>query len=372
LDTLQLCEALVGVDSVSARPNRPVCERIADELQALGARVEWQEKEGDPGQVNVLGSLGPEGAGGLALLGHADTVPWDRSMRATDRPERDGRRLYGRGACDMKGGIAAMLVAARAVDARRLGRPLRLAFTFQEEVGCHGIKHMARVGPLRVEHAIIGEPTGLAPVTMHKGYVIARYELRGQPCHSSDPRQGVSAIRAASRAIDETLGLAARFERRAPSSPLRPPWTTINVGLVSGGSARNVVPEHAGFTVELRPAPGEDGHALLREVDEVARAAARAASPGVEIRVHIDEVEPPLGIAEDRSLVRFLAVRSGRATTTVPFYTEGPAVAGMGATVVVLGPGEITQAHRHDEWVDIDALAEATEIYRDSILEFCT
>ena len=371
MDVVTLCESLVSIDSVSARPNRPVCARIAAELEQAGARITWQEKVGDSGQVNVIAAFGPDGPGGLALAGHADTVPWDRSMRATDRPERDGRRLYGRGTCDMKGGIAAMVVAA-SVGCPPLKRPLRLAFTFQEEVGCHGIKHMASVGPLQVEHTIVGEPTGLRPVTAHKGYVVVRVVARGRPCHSSDPDRGISAIHAVARAIDAALRMGASWKDEAPPSRLLPPWSTLNVGLVRGGSARNVVPEHAEFTVEMRPAPGVEPRSLIAALRDTVRAAAIDAAPGVELEFIEDDIDGPLDTPEARPLVRFCVEQTGQSPGTVPFYTEAPTLSEMGATVVVCGPGSIEQAHRQDEFVEMDALEGAVVLYRQAIREFCT
>ena len=152
LEPLQLTEELVRIDTVSTRPSEPLVRRIMEELEPLDADVRLVNKPGDKGQVNLLARIGPDVPGGLAFAGHMDTVPWDKSMRATTAPERDGRRLYGRGTCDMKGAIAAMLHAARASAGAPLLKPLWLAFTFQEEIGCHGAKLLEDVVQLPAEH----------------------------------------------------------------------------------------------------------------------------------------------------------------------------------------------------------------------------
>ena len=371
-DPVRLTEELVSFDTVSSRSNAALCARVSELLAPLGAELHEVRKPSDEAQLNLLARFGPPGPGGLALAGHTDTVPWDDSMRATTASERDGRRLYGRGTCDMKGAISAMICATAAVDRSALRKPLWLAFTFEEEIGCHGARLLAATRPLPVEHCIIGEPTGLRPVTLHKGYATMRVEFIGSPCHSSDPDQGASAVHAASRAIDALINRAAEWKQRAdPDTRLRPPWTTMNVGLVQGGSARNVVPERAFFWLETRPVPEMDRGALLQEIREVI-AAAVASVPGV--RYSLDNVvqEEAFRTPEDAAVVRWLVDRTGSDVCTVPFYTEGPFFNRMGAQTVVCGPGEIAQAHRVDEWVELDALEAAADLYRAAIEEFCT
>jgi len=371
VNPLTLTERLVAEDSVSARPNRSVCERIAEAVEPLGGVVRWVPKPGDPGHVNVLVRFGPDRPGGLALAGHADTVPWDDSMRATTSPERSGGKLYGRGTCDMKGAIAAMVCAAAGTERARLKKPLWLAFTFEEEIGCHGAKHLAEVAPLGVERCIIGEPTGLRPVTLHKGYVIAEARFAGTPCHSSDPDAGASAVHAAARAVDAVLARGLQWREDVPATPLVPPYPTVNVGLISGGTARNVVPEAARFTIEMRPLPGSDPSAMLDQLEADVVAAAATVS-GVTPTFVRKELDRPFGADPHGPLVAWLREKTSSDVASVPFYTEAAFFQMMGAEVCVCGPGEIAQAHRVDEWVAMDALGAAEVLYREAIEEFCT
>ena len=372
LDPVRLTEELVSFDTVSSRSNAPCLARVAELLEPLGALITLQRKPGDAGQVNLIARFGPDGPGGLALAGHSDTVPWDASMRATTSPERSGSKLYGRGTCDMKGAIAAMLCAVEATDRTALLDPLVLAFTFEEEIGCHGAKLLEATAPLEVEQCIIGEPTGLRPVTLHKGYVTAVATLKGTPCHSSDPSQGASAVHAAARAVDALLRLGEEWRGAPdPSCGLTPPYTTMNIGVLSGGTARNVVPEAATFSIETRPLPGTDTDALVAQLRATVAAAA-ATVPGVTAEVGHVEQDAPFRTSDDARLTRFLAETTCLDPSTVPFYTEGRRFNRMGATTVVCGPGEIAQAHRVDEWVELDALEAAAELYRAAIEEFCT
>ena len=375
MDAVRLTEDLVAFDTVSSRPNEALCARLDELLSDLGGRTERVLSPSDPGQVNLLARFGPDEGGGLGLAGHTDTVPWHASMRATTAAERDGRRLYGRGTCDMKGAIAAMVVATAAVgraQLRRLKKPLWLAFTFQEEVGCHGAKLLDAIRPLPVDHVIVGEPTGLRPVTRHKGYIFGRVSITGLPCHSSDPTQGASALHGAARAVDALLGLAEswRSERR---DGFEPPWTSLNVGLLEAGTSRNIVPGLASFTVELRPLPDQRAEDLFEAV-EGAVAAAVASVPGAQpLTWALDrlEVSEPLGTPDDADLVAWLVEQTGQPSGSVPFYTEAAILGRRGATSCVCGPGEIAQAHRADEWVELDALEAAAILYRHAIEQFC-
>jgi acetylornithine deacetylase len=371
-DPVRLTEQLVAFDTVSAKPNAPLIAFAAERLSAIGAVVAVQARPDDDGQRNLVARIGPERRGGLAFAGHADTVPWDVSMRARTDVERDGSRLYGRGTCDMKGGIAAMLLAAErwARSGRRAGKPLYVVLTFQEEIGCHGAKLLRRTVELPVDACIVGEPTGLAPVTRHKGYTASRLRVHGVPCHSSDPDRGVSAVHAAARAVEALYALGQTWRRRELSSDLSPPWPTLNVGKLAGGTARNVVAESAEMAVEIRPLPGQDGDALVSEARDVA-ASAVASVQGASAEWIIDEIDPPLHASNDAPLARFLRERSGRDAGTVPFYTEAAFLTAMGPETVVFGPGGIEQAHRVDEFVEIEALLAAEAHYFASIEAFC-
>ncbi|HZJ69474.1 MAG TPA: M20/M25/M40 family metallo-hydrolase, partial [Planctomycetota bacterium] len=286
------------------------------------------------------------------LAGHIDTVPWQPENRATAKPERDGRMLYGRGSCDMKGPIAAQIeAAARTKGALR--RPLVMLYSYAEEVGCHGALHaMAErrtVGDVAGAVAIVGEPTGCVPIVAHKGYCVAKIRLHGEPVHSSNPWAGADASVALGVLLVELHALREALRREGdPACGLTPPCTTLNTGVVSAGTAENVVPDRAAMLLEWRPVPGTDGEALRRRVQACIDGAC-AAAPGVRGALEWPDPLPPFRQEADSRLVSWLVERTGHQPGTVAFYTEAELYrAGLGVPTVVCGPGSITMAHRVD------------------------
>jgi len=376
-DVIAATEALVRVDTAPGHSTGVLVDALVEDLRGLGAgcRVQDGEHGGVP-QSNLVARLGGDGPAGLVLAGHLDTVPWRDEMRATTAPERDGRRLFGRGTCDMKGAIAAQLEAA-ACRAGRLRRPLVLAYTYAEEVGCHGALRLvdgrADLGDLSEACCVVGEPTGLRPIVAHKGYGVATVELSGAPAHSSDPWAGADV----SVAVGEVLvGLHAlrerlRLEGEAAGSDFAPPCTTLNTGMVAAGSAPNVVPDRASVSLEFRELPGFDHEALVAEVDAVLEAAL-ARAPGVSGRVRWPAPLPSFAQDVVDPLVAQLAEATGQPPGVVPFYTEAELYrGGLSVPTVVCGPGEIEQAHRVDESIAFDDLERGVALYEHLIEARC-
>jgi acetylornithine deacetylase len=375
-DVVSLTEELIAVDTAPGLPTGPLAEAIATRLRALGASVRLTDGdwEGVP-QRNVVARLGGDGPAGLILAGHIDTVPWQPGQRATARPERDGRTLYGRGSCDMKGPIAAqLLAAAQQVDALR--RPLVLLYSYAEEVGCHGaldlVRRPAAVGDVSGAVALVGEPTGTVPILAHKGYAVAKIRLLGAAAHSSNPAAGADASIALGVLLTELSALRqALVAEGDPRCGLVPPCTTLNTGVIRAGTAENVVPDRAELLLEWRPLPGFDSVALGRRVAACLQRAC-AASPGVRSELEWPEPLPPFRQAAEARVVSWLAERTGHAPGTVSFYTEAEIYrAGLGVPTVVCGPGSIEQAHRVDESIGFDELEAGVALYADAISAFC-
>jgi acetylornithine deacetylase len=376
-DVVSLTEHLVSIDSAPGCPTLPVVGVLAENLTALGASVHLQEgvHDGVP-QRNLVARLGGDEPAGLVLAGHIDTVPWSANARATTSPERDGSRLYGRGTADMKGAVAAQVeAAAQMVD--RLSRPLVLAWTYAEEVGCHGalqlVNESALMGDISEAVCMVGEPTDLAPIVGHKGYGGARIQLHGEAAHSSDPWAGADASQALGTLLRDLHELRETLRQNAPLSTVHePPCTTINTGLIQAGAARNLVPPHASIEVEFRPVPGADIEDLRRRIQACVDLAC-ASVPGVHCEVDWEECHPAFDQSPSAQVVEWLVERTGKAPAAVPFYTEAEFYrAGFGIPTVVCGPGSIQQAHRVDEWVSFDALGEGQDLYRQAIEQYCT
>lgn len=366
-----LLRQLVAIDSVSARPNGPVIDLLEARLRPLGfapRRIASRDAAGVE-KVNLVASAGPAGPGGLALVGHTDTVPFDAAWKEALSLTRKGDALYGRGACDTKGFIACALAAAEGAVRRPLRAPLHLVFTADEEVGCLGAKELARQGALRPAHAIVGEPTGLTPIRAGKGYCFGEVRIAGKEAHSAYPERGASAIAGAADLVRGLESLAADLAKRR-NDAFDPPYTTLNVGVIAGGKAKNIVAGECRFTLEWRPLPGDDRTEVPAFARELGKWLATQ-RPGLSVTVEVLRADAGVDTPAEAPLVRFLEERSGKPAGTVAFGTEAPELTELGAQAVVLGPGDIRVAHQTGEHVPIADLESCTEILGAAIERFC-
>lgn len=363
---------LVSLDSVSSRSNVEIISYLADVCETAGFTATRFPYTDDAGVAKINLIAAPAGSLAtieLALVGHTDTVPFDPAWNAAlELTERDGK-LFGRGACDTKAFIAAAITAAEGLDPAKLRKPLALVFTADEEIGCLGAKRLADTRPAKVRYAIVGEPTSLQPMRAGKGYCLAEIKVPGREAHSAYPQLGTSAIFRAARLIEriEMIAEELRADRR---DGFDPPYTTLNVGVIKGGTAKNVVPGECRFTVEWRPVPNQETNHVL---DLVRQAVTDLQKEYSDFDCEIDEARADESFAtrEDSPLVQFLKEASGNEPGTVAFGTEAPSMIALGADAVVFGPGDIRVAHRTGEFVPLDELNECVEILRRAIERFC-
>ncbi|MBN8899040.1 MAG: acetylornithine deacetylase, partial [Rhodospirillales bacterium] len=313
--------------------------------------------------------------GGIALSGHVDTVPVDGQAWSADpfALRRTDGKLFARGACDMKGFVAACLAAVPALKARALGKPVHLFITYDEEVGCWGaqrlIEDVAASG-LRPDLCIVGEPTGMQPVLAHKGKLNLGVTVRGKPGHSSEPAKGVNAVHAAAEAIAWVAAEARRLAKEGPfEDGFDPPHTTIHVGTVEGGTILNIIPERASFTMEWRHIPADDPHLamqrLQRYVAETIEPAMHAVDPRTGFDWEIQLEMPGLSLSPDHALTTLVKQLTGaNATGKVSYGTEGGYYEKAGIPAIVCGPGHIAQAHQPDEWIAESELAACDAFIR--------
>ncbi|HEX8920066.1 MAG TPA: acetylornithine deacetylase [Pyrinomonadaceae bacterium] len=373
----QTLAELVRIDSVSARSNAEIINLLATRAQTLGFRVKTFPYTDERGveKVNMVAVAGDCSSTlekievELALVGHTDTVPfdpaWADALRLT---ERDGK-LYGRGACDTKGFIAAAITALEGADLRKLRRPLALVFTADEEVGCLGAKQLADTHALRARYSIVGEPTSLQPMRAGKGYCLAEVTVRGREGHSAYPALGASAIFRAARLINRIEKIAEELKSDTLQQ-FEPPFTTVNVGLIRGGTAKNIIAGECRFTLEWRPLPGQAASHLL-DLINAAIADEREREADFACSIEVIRLDQGMETAEDSALVRFLEEATGRDAGTISFGTEAPQMAEMGAEAVVLGPGNIRVAHRTEEFVPLEDLRECVQVLSRAIEHFC-
>ncbi|MGB8509596.1 MAG: acetylornithine deacetylase [Pyrinomonadaceae bacterium] len=371
----QTLAELVRMDSRSSNSNVEIISYLAARAEGFGmcARVLPYTDERGVKKLQLVAVWPRETKDDdeieLALVGHTDTVPFDPAWTdALMLVERDGK-LYGRGACDTKGFIAAALAALDGVDLKALRRPLALVFTADEEVGCLGAKRLADARSLRVRNAIVGEPTSLQPIRAGKGYCLAEVTIKGREGHSAYPHLGASAIMRAARLITRIESMAEKLKEDARRI-FDPPHTTVNVGLINGGTAKNIIAGECRFTFEWRPVPGQSASHVVRLIEDEIEAL-RASDADYDCDVHVIRLDESMETPADAVLVRALEEATGKAAGAVSFGTEAPQLAELGAQAVVFGPGDIRVAHRTDEFVPVTELRECARILRVMIERFC-
>lgn len=362
MDTTEILNAIVGFPTVTGGPNLELMRWLQQRLTKLGADVRVMPGT-DANRINLWARLGPEGLDGVVLSAHADVVPVAGQAWNSDPfqlTERDGR-LYGRGSVDMKGFLAGMLTAAGLASRRPLRRPLYLAISHDEEIGCVGVRPMLQAlaaEGFQARACIVGEPTGLVIATGHKGKVAARITCRGQAAHSANPGLGINAIGMAAEMVREIEALAAWLAAEGSrDEAYAVPHGTAQVGTIQGGTALNIVPAEASLAFEIRSPAGEDVERLLARLRS--RAAEIAAVRGGEITVAVTNAYPGLAETETSAAVA-LAAAAGASTdyTKLDFGTEaGLFRAILGLPTVVCGPGSITRAHKPDEFITRDEIA---------------
>lgn len=368
-DVIALLGELVAIDSTSTKSNLPVIEVLDRRLTALGLTTQRQRYVDDAGveKANLLATTG-EGLPELALVGHSDCVPFDAGWREALTLTERGDFLYGRGACDTKAFIACAVVAMERVKAK-LRKPAMLVFTADEELGCVGAKKLVEAGLGKARRALIGEPTSLRPIRANKGYCLAEVEVHGKEGHSAYPDTGASSVFRASRLLTRLERYSRTTLRETTDAAFVPPFGTLNVGLITGGKAKNVIPGLTRFTLEWRPLPGQDVNVVL---DALERLRLECVAEDPSFSMTVTPLRLDRGFATDPSadLVTFVSAQTGKASDTVSFGTEGPQLAALGAVPVVFGPGDITVAHQTGEHVPTKELLRCAEVMEAALLHF--
>lgn len=365
LSAVEMLAKLVAFDTTSAKSNLALIDFVRDYLAGFGissAVIPYQ----DGAKANLLATIGDAANPGIILSGHTDVVPARAEEWESDpfTLTRRGERLYGRGTADMKGFVAVVLAAVPSLLARANGRPIHIALSCDEEVGCNGVKpmirHITQHLPLPLA-VIVGEPTLMQVVNATKGVATYVTELTGQEAHSSDPRRGVNAIAFAGHALLELERLAEKLKAKGdPTNCFDPPYATLNVGVIAGGTVKNVVPSHCSITWEIRFPAGIDTNETLRQMQDFDRrltARMQAASPACsaasrEIRV-VNALAPDNGSFAESLTQRAL---KGNRAVAASYATEAGLFQAAGMATVICGPGSIDQAHKPDEFVAISEL----------------
>ena len=363
-ETKTLLAKLVSFDTTSRNSNLPIIDFIEDYLKRHG--VESTRVPDETGNWSSLfATIGPQGVSGIGLSAHTDVVPVDGQDWDTDPFElvEKGSKLYGRGACDMKGFVACVMAKVPEFSARNLKTPIHIVFSYDEEVGCTGVRPMiAEMGDKLVKPrmVIVGEPTRMSVVDAHKGPVRWSVDITGRPAHSSLAPLGVNSIAVAGELIVE-LGKIERELMQGPRDErFTPPYTTLQVTEITGGNASNIVPETTWFGWEIRAMPGIDPDAIearIRTKADELLPAMREIAPEADIKIARTN-DVPAFAADPESDVLSLALKLAgqNETFAVSYATEASLFHQVGALSVVCGPGDIAQAHTANEWIEISEL----------------
>ncbi len=367
LASLDMVRRLVAMDTTSRNSNLEIIDFIRDYLGKLG--IESRLVHDETGRkANLYATLGPTDKPGIALSGHTDVVPIDGQNWSSDPwtvTER-GKRLFGRGTADMKSFLGVVLSKVPEMQRRRPSTPIHLIFSYDEEVGCVGVRRlldMFRHMPIRPRACIIGEPTEMKVIVGHKGKMSLRCHVRGKECHSSLAPQGVNAVEYASEVITRLRRMARHVAKHGPyDEHFDVTHSTIHTGTVHGGTALNIVPKDCHFDFEFRYVPGVDPEALLAEIQAFARdellPGMQAIDPQSGFSWEPLSSFPGLDTPVDSEIVAFVKSLTGaNSVSKVAFGTEAGLFQETGIPTVICGPGNIAQAHKPDEYIELEQIA---------------
>ena len=371
--------ATPSVSSVSAdwdTPNTHVISNLANRLENAGWQLEIQDIAGKPGKQNLIATLGSDkGEGnGLVLAGHTDTVPCDAQRWHSDPftlTERDNR-FYGLGTADMKSFLALAMAACSDIDPAKLTAPVILVATADEESSMSGARELLAAGKPKARYALIGEPTGLQPIRMHKGIFLESIRVLGQSGHSSDPGLGLNALEGMHTVISELMKWRDELRAGPLDDTFNIPYSTLNLGHIHGGDNPNRICGDTELQIDLRFVPGLNRAELRSELQQRCSSALNNHHPGLEIEFSslFDGTES-MNTPAKSAFVAATERLSGRTAGAVSYATEAPFLTAMGMDVVVMGPGSINQAHQPDEYLPMDQI-EPTVLYIQKLIkEFC-
>jgi acetylornithine deacetylase len=374
---LEAFRQLVATPSVSCldpaldQSNWPVVDLLATWLEDLGFAIEMMPVSNGREKVNLIARAG-DGEDGLLLSGHTDTVPynhdqWDQDpFRLTEKDDR----YYGLGASDMKCFFAILSDVLQEVNINDLSRPLCIVGTCDEESNMSGAKALMDNHVALGRHALIGEPTGLVPIRMHKGVLFENIRLTGKAGHSSDPSMGINALEGMNKVINGLMQWREEVQSSEENDAFEVPVPTLNFGSIRGGDNPNRICADCELTLDVRLLP----HMDIEKTRASLRQRVMQAIDGSGLRVEFDCIFPGTpGMATDvaAEIVRVSEELSGRKAESVAFGTEGPYFNAMGMQTVVLGPGDIAQAHTANEYVAMDRIAPMRRIVHGVINHFC-
>jgi len=374
----EMLSKLISFNTVSDRSNMELIEFIQEYLEAFGIKSTLLHDEREK-KANLYATIGHTDQPGVILSGHTDVVPvegqdWDSDP--FDLREQNGR-LYGRGTCDMKGFIAVTLAKIPELLAANIQTPIHLAFSYDEEIGClgaHKIAEHVETLDVKPKFCIVGEPTMMKPITGHKGVCDFECTVHGHECHSSLAPYGVNAVEYAAELVSYAKKIARRLEKEGPyNTDFTPPHTTVHTGIMKGGTAVNIVPNHCEFELEIRAIPEQDPAEIIGDIKKYAWKHLEPMMKDIDPKSGFEfkgiASVPAFDSQDDSDIVTFVKRLSGSNNVEkVSFATEAGIFQNAGVPTVVCGPGSIEQAHRPNEFVAVEQLRKC-ESFFDRMIE---
>ena len=376
-DTLSMIRSLIELPSVSSTKagldmsNRPVIDWLANLLEEESFSVRIQPVPGEPGKANLIATLG-RGADGLVLAGHTDTVPYDDGHWSSDpfTLREDDNRLYGLGTSDMKSFFALAIEAARGLEPAKMKHPLIILATADEETSMSGAKALLKEGTRLGRYAVIGEPTGMRPIRQHKGIMMEAIKLQGLSGHSSNPAYGNNAMEGMHEIMQALIQYRAELQARYQNPAFEVPVPTLNLGHIHGGDNPNRICGSCELHIDLRPLPGMDLAELRQDIHARLQPIAAQRQLGIEFEPLFDGV-PAMQTDANAEIVRLTEELTGHSSESVAFGTEGPYLSEMGMETIILGAGDIDQAHQPDEYLALERINPMINILRQLIHRVC-
>lgn len=376
-EMLQQLIALPSMSSVSPEfdtSNREVVDLLASWLDDLGFQVSITPLPSQPHKANLLASYGrvDEQSQGLMFAGHTDTVPYDQHSWHYDpfKLTETDNKLYGLGTSDMKSFFALVIEALYPFNASDLKQPVFILATADEESSMDGAIALVEQGCPNVRYAVIGEPTGLKPVNAHKGIMMESIHLTGRSGHSSNPALGVNALEAMQLVIADLIQWRGELQQRYRDERFTVPEPTLNLGYIAGGDNPNRICEQCELHFDLRALPGMDLHELRRELKERLHTLFKNSTIRWRHKSLIRGTSP-MHTDEQSAIVKAAEKHSGCHSHAVAFCTEGPYLTELGIETIILGPGDIDQAHQPDEYLALDRIQPTVELLSKLIRQFC-
>lgn len=370
-------QQLVGTPSVSStdpgwdQGNRAVVELLADWLKPMGFNIEIQDVSTSGHKANLIATLGA-GPGGLVLAGHTDTVPFDEGRWRSDPLQltESENRLYGLGSTDMKGFFPVAIAAASAFATKNLQQPLIILATADEESSMNGARQIAAAGRPKARAAIIGEPTSLVPVRMHKGIMMEAVRVTGRAGHSSNPQLGNNALEGMHAVMSDLMAFRGELASRYTNPLFSVPMPTLNLGCIHGGDSPNRICGSAELHFDLRMTPGGDNATVRGEIAQRLAVIADQRDLDIELSSLINDVAP-FEQSGQSELVTLAESLTGYTAAAVAYATEAPFMQQLGMDTIVMGPGSIDRAHQPDEYLGLDEIQPAIALLEKCIAHYC-